>query len=288
MLLKKHIISLLLAVLLITACGAAMSLADGFEVFREAALIDTTANDGDSFHVMAGGRHLLVRLYFVDCPETSALAASDARRLSEQMRYFGLPSVVDAVTFGKAAKAFTARVLSEPFTLYTTFASAPGRSSIPRIYGFIETSGGDDLASLLVREGLARPYGVRRETPQGVAHDEMTQQLKDLEVSAMLKRSGIWARSDPERIAQLRAEQRSEDRRLSEIQQQVRAQGAPPQRVDINTASPEQLASITGIGAALAQKIIAGRPYASVDELTKIKGIGAGKVDAWRGILFVK
>ncbi|MFH1984472.1 MAG: helix-hairpin-helix domain-containing protein [Pseudomonadota bacterium] len=261
--------------------------AGSLEIFHNVALTASDSNDGDSFHVMAGGRHLLVRLYFVDCPETSALATSDARRLSEQMRYFGLPSVVEAVSFGKAAAAFTARVLSAPFTLYTTFASAPGRSSIPRIYGFIETAGGDDLASLLVKNGLARPFGVRRETPEGVAHDEMSQRLKDMEASAMLKRAGIWARSDPDRIAELRAAQRAEDRKLSDIQQQVRVQETPQKRIDINTASAEQLAAIKGIGPSLAAEIISGRPYRSVDALTKVKGIGPATLTALRPLLYV-
>lgn len=44
--------------------------------------------------------------------------------------------------------------------------------------------------------------------------------------------------------------------------------------VNINTASSEELISVPGIGATRAAQIIAGRPYASVDELAKIAGIG--------------
>ncbi len=44
--------------------------------------------------------------------------------------------------------------------------------------------------------------------------------------------------------------------------------------VDINTASLEQLDSLTGIGLKLGQKIIDNRPYASVDDLLKVQGIG--------------
>ncbi|MEK7104140.1 MAG: lamin tail domain-containing protein, partial [Patescibacteria group bacterium] len=44
--------------------------------------------------------------------------------------------------------------------------------------------------------------------------------------------------------------------------------------VDINTASLAQLDNLVGIGPALGQRIIDNRPYASVDDLLKVQGIG--------------
>jgi competence protein ComEA len=49
--------------------------------------------------------------------------------------------------------------------------------------------------------------------------------------------------------------------------------------VDINSASQQELEGIKGVGAATAKKIIAGRPYKSVDELSKA-GLSAKVVDA--------
>lgn len=45
-------------------------------------------------------------------------------------------------------------------------------------------------------------------------------------------------------------------------------------RIDINKASTKELQRITGIGPVLAKRIIDARPFRSLDELTKVKGIG--------------
>ncbi|HEA46938.1 MAG TPA: ComEA family DNA-binding protein, partial [bacterium] len=45
-------------------------------------------------------------------------------------------------------------------------------------------------------------------------------------------------------------------------------------KININTATSSQLESLTGIGPKKAQIIIAGRPYTSIKEITKVKGTG--------------
>ena len=50
------------------------------------------------------------------------------------------------------------------------------------------------------------------------------------------------------------------------------------QKVDLNTASEKDLESLKGIGPAKAKKIIAARPYKTVDELSKA-GLSAKEIE---------
>jgi competence ComEA-like helix-hairpin-helix protein len=55
--------------------------------------------------------------------------------------------------------------------------------------------------------------------------------------------------------------------------------------VNINSATQEQLESVPGIGPALAGRIIAGRPYESVDDLLRVSGIGERTLESMRPLL---
>lgn len=55
--------------------------------------------------------------------------------------------------------------------------------------------------------------------------------------------------------------------------------------ININTASADALTSLPGIGPSKAANIVAGRPYASVDDLERVSGIGAKTVDQLRDLV---
>ncbi len=57
--------------------------------------------------------------------------------------------------------------------------------------------------------------------------------------------------------------------------------------VDLNTASETELESLPGVGAKTAQAIIAARPFKSVDDLNKVKGIGNTKFDKLKELVTV-
>jgi competence protein ComEA len=61
---------------------------------------------------------------------------------------------------------------------------------------------------------------------------------------------------------------------------------SPGGKVDVNSASAAELASLPGIGASKAAAIIAERdkkPFGSVDDLERVRGIGARTVEDLRG-----
>src|SRR5690349_20235341 len=57
-----------------------------------------------------------------------------------------------------------------------------------------------------------------------------------------------------------------------------KATPATPSKVDLNTASEKELDKLPGVGPATAKKIIAGRPYSSVSDLSRA-GVSKQQID---------
>ena len=55
----------------------------------------------------------------------------------------------------------------------------------------------------------------------------------------------------------------------------------------MNTATQAELEGLKGIGPALAAKIIAARPFKSVDDLKNVQGIGEGRFEAIKDLITV-
>lgn len=159
---------------------------------EDCTLIANPANDGDSFHVRIGRRHYIIRLLWVDTPETENTYPD---RVAEQAKYFGI-SPQDAIKVGKEAAKFTRDFLSrQPFTVYTQFADARGASKRDRDYGIVK-SGDVFLMEALVSNGLARIHGLQSMPPDGPSETSMRMRLKGMENDAKKNRRGGWGYSD--------------------------------------------------------------------------------------------
>ncbi|HAL92590.1 MAG TPA: hypothetical protein DCM68_06150 [Verrucomicrobia bacterium] len=165
------------------------SAAGKWEKFEDATLAEGYM-DGDSFHVRANNKDIIIRLYYVDTPETDK---THEDRNDEQADYFGI-SPTQVTPLGNKGKKFTQGVLSgKKFTVWTRWEDAMGSSQQQRFFGVVQV-GKDDLAELLVAEGLARVYGSSTVLPDGTTIDQQFAKLRQLERRAKAKRLGGWAK----------------------------------------------------------------------------------------------
>src|SRR5260221_13863241 len=106
-----------------------------WETLTNCQYLANAENDGDSFRVRSGTNEFLLRLYFVDAPETNLRFPERTR---EQSEYFGV-TLDESMKGGKTARDLVRETLREPFTVWTRWASAAGRSKERRYYGYVLT-----------------------------------------------------------------------------------------------------------------------------------------------------
>lgn len=146
-------------------------------------LVESWQNDGDSFKVHWNGGDLTVRLYFADTPEADYRFRD---RTKAQAAYFGITEE-QAVEVGKMASKFTKDALKDGFSVRTRWQGVFSGKTNARKYGIVSV-GGQDLAELLVANGLARIHGM------GIGGQtwEEVERLKGLEAEAKKAKRGAW------------------------------------------------------------------------------------------------
>jgi endonuclease YncB( thermonuclease family) len=182
----------LLGVWAILATQTALSAA-GWERLDRCEFFEGSHSDGDSIEVRRGNQHYIFRLYFVDCVEKNPL--SRVRRRT-QGNYFGLKSSEGtALRVAYLATNFTREKLRKPFTVYTRWQPVDPGGDNPAVRSFVETGDGEDLATLLVSEGLAiirHGDSAVSDNPQGRSSDEISSDLRRAEADAKTHNRGAW------------------------------------------------------------------------------------------------
>lgn len=259
----------LAASLAISLTGLAQQRSDSgasgeWETLEGCTLVSGATIDGDSFHVHHEDREYIFRLYFVDAPETDARLS---RRMVDQAAYFGISSN-DIARGGELATEFTRNELGAgEFTILTRWQNAMGRSSLARFYAIVFVHE-ENLAEQLVKNGLARIYGYRANWPGGPRSTTFINQLKHLELVARGENRGLWDAKKFTRVGD------------AENEDEIATNSKPPSTtlnpslLDINSASDPELQKLPGIGKVLAGRIIAHRPFKTVEELDEVPGIG--------------
>ena len=300
-------VSALIAVVVLSSATVDVSARDKSKdwiVLKDCRLIPNPANDGDSFHVSAGEKEYLFRLYLVDAPETDEMTP---RRLVEQAKYFSI-TVPQAIEVGRAAKDFTQEKLSQPFTVFTHMSDALGQSRLERFYAFVETKEGD-LGEQLVRNGLARSYGFKAAPPGLTSSRIEVEKLQQFEDEAKRDKIGAWGvnagrlnahAQAPSAFSSFVADGKTRSRLAPADSPAVFSPVAKPAasitrsspvettgshakektplgNIDINTATEKELTTVPGIGHVMAARIIAARPFRSADDLKRVSGIGEKK-----------
>jgi competence protein ComEA len=190
-----------------------------------------------------------------------------------------------ALGFGKSAAEETASILKKPFTVHTAFSDARGDGKHKRIYGFVTTSDGQDLSERLVQLGLARAFGVYRETPTGKSASEFRAFLDDVEFQAAKRGVGVWAKTDWDLLPLERQAERQENDELGI------AVAAPKLKsgatLNPNTAARDKLMLLPGIGEVTANRIIEARPFTKAEDLLNVEGIGPKTLERLRPFLLL-
>jgi endonuclease YncB( thermonuclease family) len=243
-----------------------------WEVLDNCQLLTNTIVDGDSFHLSHDGREYVFRLYFVDAPEKDPTLKE---RIEDQAEYFGI-ATDDVPKAGVAAARFTREKLTgQKITVTTRWQNAMGRSSLARFYCKLVVND-EDLAEMLVTGGLARIHGIRANVPGNPRSTTFISRLKNLELTAREQKLGIWDRSKFKRV-----ETPDTGTNAPSVLNGVGEPASSDALIELNTATIE--------GTKMAERIVAGRPFSSVDELQKkVPGIGPKTLEKLRPLVHVK
>ncbi len=258
---RFHHLVLLLGASTLLWAGSAQG--QEWTVLENCRIVPHPSNDGDSFRVRHEGEVHYFRLYFVDTPE-DGLAFPD--RVQQQADYFGI-SVPETLRLADEGTRFARSFMQGPLTIKTQWIDARGRSRQQRFYALVQNQRGEYLSTALVEEGLARVFGMPTRGgawPGGYTASQYQRILGEARERARRQARGGW---------------RTPEDSLHH--------GTTPDEnrwlINVNKATAAQLEALSGVGPVIAERIIAARPFDSVEDLLRVQGIGPALLDRIRG-----
>jgi competence ComEA-like helix-hairpin-helix protein len=299
--------SLLFALLLMAGFRASVEWVD----FEGCKMAENASNDGDSFHVKHKGREYVFRLYFVDAPETSLLIperVSEQADAFETTKEEVLEAGKGAAVFtkkrlGRDFKVSTrwedARGLTKGGRHYAFVETADGEdlgelllaAGWARSYGMKAATKSSSATQLQQRydrlEQNARRAGVGiwgdAKGSVAMAEEQPEEKEPGTEDGGAFMAAGLMesalasaiipeARSDEDAPVVAAVTPAPAPVASSTPARAVKSSGGKS-KLDINTASKEELAALPGIGDVKAAAIIAARPFAGSFDLLRVPGI---------------
>lgn len=269
-----------LVLFLIVSLAARAAESGSWQVWEDCTLATEKYFDGDSFHVRHGKAEAIIRLYFVDAPETGD---GYGKLVDEQAAYFKVKRDT-ILRAGATAKQFTEKFLDGSFRVITRLQAAPGASRDQRYYGVVEAKG-RRLDAALIDAGLARVSSEIADYPEMSNGRQIAQGLRLAEQQAAKARRGLWTGSGGfvEQLSDA-VKARVPDAVKSRIGMPSAGSGNVG-RVNLNTASPSELAALPGVGPKTAEMLIRARPIKNLEALDAIPGIGPKKLEALRDLV---
>ncbi len=171
-------------------------------------------------------------------------------------------------------------MLKRPFQVHTADADARGDCRYKRIYAFVTTADGEDLAERLVRLDHARASGVDRETPAGKSASDYRAYLQDLELQAAKRGTGAWAKTNWDLLPGERAAECQENDELAIASGPSKLDSGA--KVNPNTAALDEHMRLPGLGEVTANRIIQARPFQQPEALLNAEGIGLKTLERLR------
>lgn len=162
-----------------------------YEVLMNCELVESRANDGNTFRVRHRDNEYVFRLYFVDTPETTL---NNGDIIREQIRYFNYITEEQLLETGAEAREYALKILrSRPFTVFTQWEKLMHSH---RYYGMIQIQAATHerrfLSELLANRGYATLDSNGRNLPNGVEQEVYRDHLRELETVARKSSVGAW------------------------------------------------------------------------------------------------